>query len=84
MTKWLMTNPNHHNQPKNKNAFQWDAYRSLVDRITQHALDRGVCLPRRGVCLTGGCLPGVLNFRPPPRGPEADIPPVDRQTPVKT
>ena len=48
----------------NKIAFQYDAYRPLVDRISLHALVRGgmpawsqvgwVCLAGRG----GGCLPG--------------------------
>ena len=54
------------NRP-NKNAFQWDAYRTLVDRIYQHALrevclwsqeglPRGVSLPLvpGGVCLWSG------------------------------
>ena len=55
----------------NKNAFQWDAYRPLVDRIpactgqgggvSQNALARSECLPG-GVCLgsvySGGVCPG--------------------------
>ena len=61
MTKWLMTNLNHHNQPKNKNAFQWDAYRPLVDRITACTGQGGVSAGG-GVCLPGGCLPGGLNY----------------------
>ena len=48
-----------------KNAFQCDAYRPLVDRIPA-CTAQGECLPRgclpRGVsawgCLPGGCLPG--------------------------
>ena len=43
----------------NKIAFQYDAYRPLVDRISQHALHRGVMsAPRGGVC-SGVPLPGV-------------------------
>ena len=53
----------------NKNAFQWDAYRPLVDRIpactgqgwgvSQHALGMGVCIP---ACTgEGGCLPLVRD-----------------------
>ena len=56
----------------NKNVFQWDAYRPLVDRIptctwqeggdgvciSQHALDRG-CLPR----CPGGVYPGEVSAR---------------------
>ena len=39
----------------NKIAFQYDAYRPRVDRISQHALCRGGCL-LRGVSAFGGCL----------------------------
>ena len=39
----------------NKYAFQWDAYRPLVDRIPAGTVQRGglprVCLPPGGVCL---------------------------------
>ena len=43
----------------NKNAFQWDAYRPLFDRIPACTVQGvsaqgGVCL---GGCLPGGCLP---------------------------
>ena len=39
-----------------RNAFQWDAYRPLVDRIPACTVQEG-CLPR-GECLPGGgCLP---------------------------
>ena len=57
-----------------KNAFQWDAYRPLVDRIPactaqgvvsaqRGVSDQGLfaqegCLPGGGVCPGGGCLPG--------------------------
>ena len=55
----------------NKNAFQWDAYRPLVARISQHALlpgegvpaqmctcpGEGVYLPRGGVPAQGVYLP---------------------------
>ena len=50
----------------NKYVFQYDAYRPLVARISQHALCRGCLLPG-GVCFWGGmsasrgcvCFPGV-------------------------
>ena len=49
---------------KNKIAFQWDAIRPLVDRISQHALRRGGCLlwgvsgSRVGGVWSGGSAPG--------------------------
>ena len=47
---------------KNKNAFQWDAYRPLVDRIPAYTV-QGAYLNRGGVPAWGipaaGCLPGV-------------------------
>ena len=63
---------------RNKNAFQWDAYRLFVDRIPT-CTGQGGCLPGGWGCLPGGegCLPLVP-------GDVADSPPVDRQTPVKT
>ena len=39
---------------KNKNAFQWDAYRPRVDRISQHALRRGGVSALGGICSWGG------------------------------
>ena len=55
----------------NKNAFQKDAYRPLVDRISQYALLRGGCqclvlgwMPGPG----GGCLPGTGGCLPGPGG----------------
>ena len=47
--------------------------------VSQHALGRGVCIP---ACSgqEGVCPGGVAD----PLGPEADTPPVDRQTTVKT
>ena len=46
---------------ENKNAFQWDAYRPLVDRIPAHTV--------RGVNLHRGYLPGGVPAwgTPPPR-----------------
>ena len=75
----------------NKNAFQYDAYHPLVARIFQHALlpGEGVYLPSRGcTCPVEECtcLGGVYL----PRGctclgvPAQVLPPVDRQTRVKT
>ena len=79
----------------NKNAFQWDAYHPLVDRIpactgqvgvSQHALDRGVCIPActgqgvsaQGMSAQGGVCPeGCLHrgvWQTLPRGPKADTP----------
>ena len=44
----------------NKIAFQQDAYRPLVDRISQHALLRGVPgRGREGVPGLGGGVPGL-------------------------
>ena len=57
----------------NKNAFQWDAYRPLVDRIP-------ACTAERGGSASG---PGGVSAS----GPGVSIgqtPPVDRQTPMKT
>ena len=48
----------------NKNAFQWDEYRPLVSRISQHALQWGVCL----VLVPGGCLPLVPGGLSTPGG----------------
>ena len=55
----------------NKNAFQWDPYRPLVTRISQHALWRGVSASQ-GVSASGErvCIPACI---------EADTPP-DRMT----
>ena len=43
----------------NKNAFQWDAYRPLVDRIPPCTAWRGVypSMHWAGGCLPGECLP---------------------------
>ena len=70
---------------KYKNAFQWDAYRPLVDHIpactgwgvypSMHWMG-GVSV--QGVSAGGGG--GVADS--PPEGRKT--PPVDRQTPVKT
>ena len=43
------------------NAFQQDAYRPLVDCISQHAL-LGEGVPGPG----GGCLPGLVGWYPTP------------------
>ena len=64
----------------NKNAFQWDVYRLLVDHIpggegvypSMHWA-WGVCIQ---ACTGRGCLPRVGGMWQTP-------PPVDRQTPVK-
>ena len=56
----------HLNTQNNKIAFQWDAYRPLIDRISQHALPGGsallegggVSLPG-GICLAGGGYPST-------------------------
>ena len=72
---------------KHKNAFQWDAYRPLVDRILQYLRGGGGVCPGGvyqgvsaggvgGVCPGGVCLGG---WQTPP-WPEADTPLVDRQT----
>ena len=76
----------------NKNAFQWDAYRPLVDRIpartgqggcvSQHALGRGVCVSQYALGKGGVCL-GVSPQGVSAGGGVADLPPVDRQTPMK-
>ena len=47
------------NDNDNKIAFQYDAYRPLVDCISQHAL----C---RGVSARGGWYPSMHRGRPPP------------------
>ena len=39
---------------RDKNAFQWDAYRPLVDRLLAGCLLWGVCLLGGGVCAGGG------------------------------
>ena len=60
---WTNTNTYSGNIMMDKNAFQWDAYRPLVDRIPAltggvcpgGAVCPGACLSRRG-CLPGGCL----------------------------
>ena len=70
---------------KNKNAFQWDAYRLLVDRVPACTAQEGCvsqhALGRRGVYLGGVCSGGVLPKgvwqTPPPREQN------DWQTPVK-
>ena len=53
---------------RNKNAFQWDAYRPLVDCIPA-CTGKGVCIPactrQGGVCPGGVCL-GVCGRHPPP------------------
>ena len=54
---------------RNKNAFQWDAYRPLVDRILACTAQRGVSALGRGVCPGGVYLPrGVSARRCLPRG----------------
>ena len=55
----------------NKNAFQWDAYRPLVDRVPASTA-------QGGVSAQGGCLPGGVSQHAMGQTP------VDRQTPVKT
>ena len=60
---------------ENKNAFQWDAYRPLVDRMPTCTGQEGVST--QGVFARGA---GVSVFGPG----GAETPPVDRQTPVKT
>ena len=50
---------------RNKNAFQWDAYRPLVDRIPACTVQRGVW-PR--VCLPRGVYPSMQWGRHPPCG----------------
>ena len=74
----------------NKIAFQWDAYRPRVDRISQHALRQGVSargvylvpgVLLRGVCSRGVSAPGVylvLGVYLARYSPT----PVDRHTPV--
>ena len=66
----------------NKNAFQWDAYRPVVDRIL-------ACTAQGGGCLSGGMSAQGVS----PSGPGVCIPacngadtpsPVDRQTLAKT
>ena len=67
----------------NKNAFQWDAYRPLVDRIPACTAQKGVST--QGVSAQGGVYPGGGVC--PGRGNSMQWgrdPPVDRQTPVKT
>ena len=80
----------------NKIAFQWDAYRPRVDRISQHArLEGGVCSGvgacsgGGGVCSGGGGLlrgdgPGGVCSRG--RGMRYSPHPLltESQTPVKT
>ena len=61
----------------NKNAFQWDAYRPLIDRMPASASRRGMPGPGgsgSGGVWSGGGIPACT---------EADPPPVDRQAPVK-
>ena len=58
---------------KDKNAFQWDAYRPLIDRIPESA-SRGVW--SRGVSAPGGGIPACTEADPPPL--------TESQTPVKT
>ena len=53
----------------NKSAFQWDAYRPLVDRIPACTVSA-----KGGGCLPGGCVSQHAMGSPPP---------VDRQTRVK-
>ena len=56
------------NSVTNKNAFQWDAYRLLVDRIPACTGQGAMCIPActgwGGVCqgcvCTGGVCPGRL------------------------
>ena len=67
-----------------KNAFQWDAYRTLVDRIPACTAG-GVC-PVGGVSAWG-CLPsgGVsTQVEGVSQHPMGQTPPVDRQTLAKT
>ena len=59
----------------NKNAFQWDAYRPLIDRIPACTVAGG-----GGTCLGGTCPGGV----PAMGGTCPGTPLVDRQTRVKT
>ena len=65
----------------NKNAFQEDAYRLLVDHGGVH----GACLD---MCVSSGCVYGVCPHPPDPEadppGPRGRHPPMDRQTPVIT
>ena len=67
----------------NKNTFQWDAYRPLVDRIPACTTKVGFCLWFGGVCPEG-----VSTFGPGgavyPSMQWDRHPPVDRKTPVKT
>ena len=82
---------------KTRNAFQWDAYRPLVDRIlactaqggggsvSQHALGRGVCIPActgQGVCIPACTWQGVCI--PACNWADNLSPPPWTETPVKT
>ena len=42
---------------ENKYAFQWDAYRPLVDRIPACTAQGGICPRGGGAARGGGCLP---------------------------
>ena len=79
---------------QNENAFQWDAYCPLVDRIRACTvagggyLLKGVYLPGQCTCPMGCTCPGGV----PAQGEGVTCqggtcpgnPPVDRKTPVKT
>ena len=55
---------------RNKNAFQWDAYRPLVDRMLECASRGGLVLggpPGGRVCSGGGVIP-ARGGSPCPRG----------------
>ena len=78
----IASRPNKYNYILNKNAFQWDAYRPLVDRIPACTVQAG-CLPREGLprgvsarevsawgeCLPRGvCIPACNGADTPPCG----------------
>ena len=65
---------------ENKNAFQWDAYRPLVDRIPA-CIVQGAVSAQGGVC-TGGVSARGWDVYPIMQW--GRHPPADRQTPVKT
>ena len=58
----------------NKNAFQWDVNRPLIDRIPCTVQGRPVSARGGGGVCPGGCILACIGADPP----------VDRQTPVKT
>ena len=61
------------NRHGNKNAFQWDEYRPLVDHIPASIAQGGVC-PEVMPAQRGSVSQHAMG----------QTPPVDRQTPVKT